>query len=199
MNRENLKIAIADSSMIIRSGISVTLKRVPGFKIQPVEIAAIDMLYDYVRMHKPDILIVNPVFLGYFDILKFKTDTGCVHMKCIALICSVMDHTLWKNYDGSITLYDGPDQLRDMLNRLSAGSPGESAAASDTLSNREKEIIVCVVKGMTNKEIAEALFLSTHTVITHRRNITRKLQIHSSSGLTIYAIVNKLVELNDIK
>ena len=52
---------------------------------------------------------------------------------------------------------------------------------------------------MTNKEIAAQLFLSTHTVITHRRNISKKLQIHSPSGLTIYAIMNKLVELEDIK
>ena len=52
---------------------------------------------------------------------------------------------------------------------------------------------------MTNKETAEKLFLSIHTVITHRRNIARKLQIHSPAGLTIYAIVNKLVELSEVK
>lgn len=69
----------------------------------------------------------------------------------------------------------------------------------NTLSAREKEIIVCVVKGLTNKEIAEELCISTHTVITHRRNIASKLQIHSAAGLTIYAIVNKLVELNELK
>lgn len=69
----------------------------------------------------------------------------------------------------------------------------------EALSTREKEIIACVAKGMTNKETAESLYLSIHTVITHRRNIARKLQIHSPAGLTIYAIVNKLVELSDIK
>ncbi len=69
----------------------------------------------------------------------------------------------------------------------------------EELSSREKEIIVCVVKGMTNKEIAEELYISPHTVITHRRNIAQKLQIHSAAGLTIYAIVNKLVELSEIK
>ena len=78
-------------------------------------------------------------------------------------------------------------------------SDGVQTERQETLSAREKEIIVCVVKGMTNKQIADALCISTHTVITHRRNIAAKLQIHSAAGLTIYAIVNKLVELSEIK
>jgi DNA-binding NarL/FixJ family response regulator len=70
---------------------------------------------------------------------------------------------------------------------------------SDILSEREKEVIVLVVKGMTNKEIADKLFISYTTVTTHRRNIARKLNIHSPAGLTIYAIVNELVNIKDIK
>ena len=70
---------------------------------------------------------------------------------------------------------------------------------ADNLTDREIEILASVVKGLTNKEIAQKLFLSTHTVISHRRNITRKLEIHSTAGLTIYAIVNKLVTLDEIK
>lgn len=69
----------------------------------------------------------------------------------------------------------------------------------EQLSQREKEIIACVAKGMTSKEIADNLCLSVHTVTTHRRNITTKLQIHTSAGLTIYAIVNKLVTIEEIK
>ena len=69
----------------------------------------------------------------------------------------------------------------------------------DDLSQREKEIITCVVKGMSNKEIAEYLYISIHTVITHRRNIARKLQIHSPTLLTVYAIVNKLVDISEVK
>ena len=67
------------------------------------------------------------------------------------------------------------------------------------MSQREKEIVSYVVKGFTNKQIADKLCLSQHTVITHRRNIANKLQIHSSAGLTIYAIVNKLVTLEEVK
>jgi len=65
----------------------------------------------------------------------------------------------------------------------------------DALSGREKDIVVCVAKGMSNKEIADALCLSVNTVTTHRRNISAKLQIHSPAGLAIYAVVNKLVDV----
>ncbi len=71
--------------------------------------------------------------------------------------------------------------------------------SGEALSEREKEIIVQVVKGLSNKEIAEALFISVNTVMTHRRNIARKLQIRSAAGLTIYAIVNGLVNLDDVQ
>lgn len=69
---------------------------------------------------------------------------------------------------------------------------------NNTLSDREKEIIGYVAKGKSNKEIADALCISVHTVTTHRRNIATKLQIHSPAGLTIYAIVNKIVRLQDL-
>ena len=69
----------------------------------------------------------------------------------------------------------------------------------ETLSEREKDVIVALVQGMTNKEIADHLCISINTVITHRRNIARKLQIHSAAGLTIYAIVNNLVDISNVK
>lgn len=69
----------------------------------------------------------------------------------------------------------------------------------EALSDREKDIIACVTKGMSNKEIADALYLSVHTVTTHRRNISNKLQIHTTAGLTIYAIANKLVNIEEIQ
>ena len=69
----------------------------------------------------------------------------------------------------------------------------------DSLSDREKDVIVSLVQGMTNKESADHLCISTNTVITHRRNIARKLQIHSPAGLTIYAIVNNLVDISSVK
>lgn len=75
----------------------------------------------------------------------------------------------------------------------------EDSRSTDLLSPREKDIVVGVVKGLTNKEIADELFISLNTVLTHRRNIARKLEIHSAAGLTIYAIVNGLVKLEELE
>ena len=69
---------------------------------------------------------------------------------------------------------------------------------SSSLSEREKEVVAEVAKGLTNKEIADKLNLSVHTVTTHRKNISKKTGINSISGLTVYAIINKLVVLNDL-
>lgn len=76
---------------------------------------------------------------------------------------------------------------------------GKNQEGADALGEREKDVIVALVQGMSNKEIAEHLCISVNTVITHRRNIARKLQIHSPAGLTIYAIVNNLINISAVK
>lgn len=94
------------------------------------------------------------------------------------------------------------DILRPVLQQSSAHKPSNSQTikpSNELLSDREIDILVQVVKGLSNKEIADALFISPHTVITHRKNITRKLNIHSTAGLTIYAIVNNLVDINSLE
>lgn len=121
-----------------------------------------------------------------FDIYNCEQD--------LAMHCDVEDYLL-------VPAVSALEQRLQKTPKQSTNSPSEESKSNeaDALSQREKEIIACVVKGKTNKEIAEELCLSVHTVITHRRNIARKLQIHSPAGLTIYAIVNKLVDLSDIK
>jgi len=199
MIKELLTIAIAEPSVIIRTGITVVLKRIPGFRIQPVEINSIDILNNYLLLHKPDVLIINPAFWGHFDIARLKEDTSNPKLKSLALLYSSIDVSLLRNYDDTISIFESVEQLKEKLEKLYESPFGENTDDANALSAREKEIITCVVKGLTNKEIATELFLSTHTVITHRRNIARKLEIHSTAGLTIYAIVNKLVELEEIK
>lgn len=199
-NNSSLKVVVAETSVIIRSGLTAVLKRIPNLNVHPIEVSSPETLQNYIHLHTPDIVIVNPTFGGWFDLQAFKSDNGKSGIKYIALICSVIDNNALKEYDESFAICDDMDVITTRINHLlHAEEEEEKDNEQETLSQREKEIITCVVKGMTNKAIADKLYLSIHTVITHRRNIARKLQIHSPAGLTIYAIVNKLVELQDIK
>lgn len=198
-NNDTIRIAIAETSVIIRSGLTSTLKRLPNLRVQPVEILSVEALSDCLRTQYPDILVVNPTFGDYFDVVRFREETAGKGIRLVALVSSFVDSSLLSKYDESFSIFDDLETLAGKISRLQNIVVEEETENQETLSQREKEIVVCVVKGMTNKEIAENLFLSIHTVITHRRNISKKLQIHSAAGLTIYAIVNKLVELSDVK
>ncbi len=193
-----IKIAIAEPSAIIRAGISSLLKRIQGYHVHSFEVNSIELLANNIRTQKPDIVIINPTYWGLIDIEKLKTENSQNQIRFVALVSGMIDEKALEKYDNSINLYDDTDTIKQKLDQIFEITNTEQEE-SQVLSVREKEIIVGVVKGYTNKEIATNLFLSAHTVITHRRNIARKLEIHSTAGLTIYAIVNKLVELNDIK
>ena len=206
---EILRIAVAETSVIVRSGVVSVLKRLPDVQVSPVEVASPDALESCIHMHTPDILLVNPSFGGWFNVDEFRADAVHLPVKCIALNCNITNTSILQSYDESITLHEDIESLQEKILRITSSTcdtdsideKDSSLLTNETeqLSQREKEIVTCVVKGMTNKEIADRLFLSIHTVNTHRRNIARKLEIHSAAGLTIYAIVNKLVELSDVK
>ena len=199
-NNEVIRIAIAETSVIIRGGLTAALKRLSNVKVQPIELLSVEALNDCVRTQYPDMLIVNPAFGDYFDVGKFREETSGKRIRVIALVTSFVDASLLGKYDESISIFDDLEILsKKIAGLLNMASEEEETDSQDALSQREREIVICVVKGMTNKEIAEKLFLSIHTVITHRRNISKKLQIHSAAGLTIYAIVNKLVALSNVK
>jgi len=91
------------------------------------------------------------------------------------------------------------DVRRDAPATLNINKIIGSQSENEQLSEREKDVVIGVVQGLTNKEIADKLFIAPNTVITHRRNISRKLQIHSTAGLTIYAIVNHLVDIGSVE
>lgn len=199
-NNDVIRIAIAETSVIVRGGLTAALKRLPNVKVQPIELLSMEALHDCVRTQCPDMLVVNPAFGDYFDVSKFKEETAGKRIHLIALVTSFVDAALLNKYDETVSIFDDLEMLSKKIAGLTnVAVEEEELDNQDTLSQREREIVICVVKGMTNKEIAENLFLSIHTVITHRRNISKKLQIHSAAGLTIYAIVNKLVALSDVK
>ena len=192
--QDKILIAVAESSVIVRSGLVSVLKRLPDMEVEVVEVTSKDGIRHCMEMHTPQILIVNPQLEGWFDVDAFRQ---CYKqdVKLVSLLCSMVDSSQLKGYDERVTLFDDMASLEKKITEL-LNIADEEEPDQDALSQREKEIVGCIVRGMTNKEIAEKLFISVHTVMTHRKNITRKLQIHSAAGLTIYAIVNKLVELS---
>ncbi len=195
--QDKILIAVAESSVIVRSGLVSVLKRLPDMEVEVVEVTSKDGIRHCMEMHTPQILIVNPQLEGWFDVDAFRQ---CYkqEVKLVSLLCSMVDSSQLKGYDERVTLFDDMASLEKKITEL-LNIADEEEPDQDALSQREKEIVGCIVRGMTNKEIAEKLFISVHTVMTHRKNITRKLQIHSAAGLTIYAIVNKLVELSEVK
>ncbi|MDE5869102.1 MAG: response regulator transcription factor [Muribaculaceae bacterium] len=189
-----INIAIAESSPIISAGVTHTVGRLPGLNVRATEVASVTDLYNYLRTDSVDILIVNPYFDDSFDTVHVREINK--NIKIVAIVSSALERKKKESFDDIIFISDDVETICEKIKALS--SQDVEPNNKEPLSNREKEIIVLVVKGMTNKEIADTLFLSVHTVITHRRNIARKLEIHSATGLTIYAIVNKLVDIADL-
>ncbi|MFI3282701.1 MAG: LuxR C-terminal-related transcriptional regulator [Rikenellaceae bacterium] len=194
---KRIHIIIAEPSAIIRCGVVTLLQRATSLSCDIAELSDISAVLSSQPKQTPDLVIVNPSQLGLFSPSQMRSDLGNDSLKIVALQTSFTDQTTLLNYDEVISIYDGAQSIIEKIVSVTKES-GEQDSKRE-LSAREREIIVCVVKGMTNKLIADTLNLSTHTVIAHRRNIANKLQIHSPSGLTIYAIVNKLVDLSDIK
>ncbi len=198
MNR--VHIIIAEPSILMRKGLVSLLESSEINNIDIAEVSDVANIVVVAQRNMPDILVVNPALMGSFSPHQFKAEVGNENLKIIALQHTFTESGVLSLYDDAISLYDSAESIIERISRVAAIDVETDHEADNRkiLSSREREIVICVVKGMTNKVIAETLFLSTHTVIAHRRNIANKLQISSASGLTIYAIVNKLVNLEDI-
>ena len=88
-----------------------------------------------------------------------------------------------------------PDIARVALNQFVRG-PGEGPTPAQ-LTNREREVLIQIAEGLSNKEIASHLGVGVRTVETHRERIMRKLNIHSVAGLTKFAIAKGLITLRE--
>lgn len=203
---ERIHIIIAESAPIISAGLSHTVSRIQKMNLYVTELRSPSDMQECLRSSHPEILIVNPWFGGVFNPLEVKAIKPDI--KIIAFETTPLPRETKSLYDGIISIVDDVPEISALISGLlpeenglenESTNDGDADEGKETVSSREKEIIALVAKGLTNKEIAEKLFISVHTVITHRRNIARKLEIHSATGLTIYAIVNKLVDLSEIK
>ncbi len=192
MAQSRVHILVADPSLIIRSGVVSTLINLDLMSIDIAEVSDMLRLSNGIEELEPDIVIVNPQYLGMTSPNKFKSSVRAV--KFIALQNSFMGGEQLRDYDAVISILDSEETIEQTLSKLI----GKDDPDQVELSHREKEIVRAVAKGLSNKEIADQLSISTNTVTTHRRNIASKLEIRNSAGLTIYAIVNGLIDISEV-
>jgi DNA-binding CsgD family transcriptional regulator len=79
------------------------------------------------------------------------------------------------------------------------GDRGNNDYDSADLSERERQALTALARGLSNKEIADKMNISIHTVISHRKNIIRKTGIRTAQGLTLYAFINNLITSKDLR
>ena len=196
---KNYKLAIADPSPVILTGLAVMLKELAEYD---VVLKTNDLQTLAARLHvvNPDILIVNPVMIDYSKRMMVRHLFGDMPgMKLVALTSAFFDAQQLKQYHGVIEITDDAHRVKSTLNMVvETGGKQEEESDSAQLSDREKEVLVCMAKGQKNSEIADALNISVHTVITHRKNIVKKTGIKSVAALTVYAILNNLIDEKDI-
>ncbi len=117
----------------------------------------------------------------------------------LALPLGVCDEDTLRQYDAVISLGEGIESILKKVNDAIHAGSAQSKGDDALLSAREKEVLVCVAKGMQNKEIADLFNISAYTVMSHRKNISRKTGIRSAAGLTVYALLNNLLDLNSLE
>ena len=193
------KILIAETSPIISAGLTSFFEDMNQIMVASV-VDNIEDLQDKIIVHNPDVLIINPMMLGYTIGNFFRQmSQNYPNINRVALVTSYVDKNILKYFKEIIELNDNKQKvISKILNLLNNNDETASQNESVDLSNREVDVLVCVAKGMTNKDISDMLNISVHTVITHRKNIVKKTGIKSVSGLTVYALLNNLVEESEI-
>ena len=197
-SNKNIKILIAESAPVIALGIEQSLKKISGVRLTISEVINKSSLVSALSTENIDVLIASPTFGGLLHPDEIRKNSLNPKIRIIAIELGKLSNQTLDLYDDHIHVTDDLSTLSEKIIPKQIDSEKETEE-KESLSHREKEIVSLVVKGYTNQEIADKLYLSIHTVITHRRNIAKKLEIHSATGLTIYAIVNRIVDLSDIK
>lgn len=187
-------------SFLLRKGMVSVLNRIQGVRILK-EFSAADPFLPYLENHKVDFIIMDqPGFDRSVDL--FISSPQLLEKTILIHTSQKKGHsskTSALEVHASIHLMEDQETLNNKIHSLldhQSGSGMETRFMD--LSPREITIVREVSMGLTNRQIAEKLFLSAHTVMTHRKNISSKLGIKSVSGLTIYAIVNNIITIEEV-
>jgi DNA-binding NarL/FixJ family response regulator len=211
-----IRIILADSNILIREGLKSLLKGLSEVEII-AEAEDSSFLISHISALKPDIIIIDycsPMFkvedisviLNVYPNVKILAITDNSEKKIVenALKAGVYSHIM-KNCDKTeitdavLNTHKGEKffcgKVLDAIKDENISGKSLSCAPI-SLSGREVEIIQLIAEGLTNKQIADKLFLSTHTVMTHRKNIMNKLGINNTAGIVIYAIKENIISPN---
>lgn len=199
--RETIKrILIIEPSVIVAEGLGHIVDNLAEYTVTGILQDLGEDMETTLDDYDADLLVVDPAIFdtrtrsGGKDLIK-----NWINVPVIALITNAMDASLISAYDGAIYLTDKSDEIEQKLSATMRSNPSDQRGDGEELSAREKEILVCVAKGLLNKEIADHFNISIYTVITHRKNITRKTGIKTVAGLTVYALLNNLIDMNTME
>lgn len=193
--KANLLIALSDRRT--QETLADLIDREKGAEVTVHTLRDPFTLLQTVKSLRPDIIIVSCNVCSPPMIETVRTIADLPKARFILYCETITDELLAERCEGHLSAEESDKEVIDLITSLLTADEREEVP--EELTPRERDIIIGVVKGMTNKEIADELFISPNTVTTHRRNIVKKLDIHSASGLTVYAIMNKLVSLQDIE
>lgn len=200
MSKKVFNIIIVESSDIIYRGIfSILTNSGWTFNFQLAD--NIRELEQLILRSKPDIVLVNPILIQNlikeFHTLKKELNST----RWIGLVYIYLDQQFLSEFDDIIYINETPDRIINTVQKLMnpEQNPDNQNQQQETLSERETDVLKLLVAGNANKEIADKLSISTHTVISHRKNITQKTGIKSVSGLTIYAVVNNIISVDNYR
>ena len=191
------RVIICEASEIISIGLAEIIDDMAQFDV----VSRIDNpehLSEKITASDANLLIIDPTLLGFHnrDFLSQLVKEH-PHVILIALATSYLDHSMLTPYSGVIEIHDTRTKIISKMNEFAQSETTKSTDDVE-LSKRETDVLVAVAKGMMNKEIADQMNISIPTVISHRKNITRKTGIKSVSGLTVYVLLNNLIDENEL-
>ena len=195
------KVLIVEPSIIIKEGLIKILGKSPDLDV----LRPSDGTEDYaerISVARPDILLINPTVMPYFKRYPvYSLAQEYPHMTIIALVYQYIDNSILHAFHSVLEIRESAERIVDILLEAYASTSDRAEmldpAGGHELTRRETDVLVLVAKGLMSKEIAERLHISVHTVISHRKNITRKTNIKSVAGLALYALMNNLMEEGD--
>ncbi|MDR1611058.1 MAG: LuxR C-terminal-related transcriptional regulator [Candidatus Symbiothrix sp.] len=192
-------IAIIEPSPVIRLGMKKMIEENARFTVTGIY-CDIQSFKESKGDKSFDIILINPAIVNFhrpFAARNLFSDYP--HAIIAAILYGYVDSETLAGFDGVLSIYDNSTKMAKKLQYMAKTLVSNRDRTDNVdLSDREKEILVSIAKGMTNKEIADKHFISVHTVISHRKNISRKTGIKTVAGLTLYATFNNLISQEDL-